>query len=422
MSKSAHVLISVVAAALVSLSAVFFAGCSPSEDWVRNTIRQNYYRADGDYSSLGSLDGLSIDEMVKKLDIYSGYYTGSEYARILSSNQGHKSGIGISYSQSDGGIVIRSVLGGSPAASAGLKAGDIIVSISSGGKTMDSSGDIASFISGLDEGTDIVLTLSGGRQVTLRKLSYTASYVSMYTSDARYSFWYDGSSRRISQEEGGVEELPVNTAYVRLDQFYGSATEEMRELIKIFNARGCTSLILDLRDNGGGYASVLTEIGGLFTSATHESSVAMRAVYKSGRTEITNCKHYTQDVLPAGTDVYVMANDGTASASEALIGILVSYGISDYGNIFLSDYGDRPARTYGKGIMQSHFINYTTGEVLKLTVAGIFWQNGKTIHGTGLTVADGCVAAPAGDDVVDIGYDDELLPVIQKINGGKPNP
>lgn len=419
MSKKAHVLISVAAVAVVLLSAVLSAGCSSSEDWALNIIRQNYYRVDGDYSLLSSLDGLSIDEMVEKLDIYSDYYTASEYAELMSSNEGHKSGVGISYSQSSAGMVIRSVLGGSPALSAGLKAGDIIVSISSGGKTVEAGGDFASFISGIGEDVDMVFTLSDGRQVTLRKLSYTASYVSMYTADARYSVWYDGSARRISQEEGGVEELPADTAYMRLNQFYGSAAEEMRELIKIFNARGCTSLILDLRDNGGGYASVLTEIGGLFTSATYESSVAMRAVYKSGRTEITNCRHYAQDIFPAGTDVYVMANEGTASASEALIGVLVSYDILDYGNIFLSDYGDRPAKTYGKGIMQSSFINYTTGEVLKLTVAGIFWQNGKTIHGTGLTVADGCVAAPAGDDIVDIGYDDELLPVIQKIRSGQ---
>ena len=103
-----------------------------------------------------------------------------------------------------------------------------------------------------------------------------------------------------------------------------------------------------------------------------------------------------------------------------MIGILVSYGILDYENIFLSAYEGATPKTYGKGIMQSVFTNYVTGEALKLTVAGIYWANGKTIHGTGLTVTEhGCTAAPAGDRIVNVGYDDELNPVIDKIRGGR---
>ena len=57
----------------------------------------------------------------------------------------------------------------------------------------------------------------------------------------------------------------------------------------------------------------------------------------------------------------------------------------------------KSGKTYGKGIMQTTFRNFATGEALKLTTAQIYWANNKTIHGVGLTAEDGCnmVEAPA---------------------------
>ena len=113
--------------------------------------------------------------------------------------------------------------------------------------------------------------------------------------------------------------------------------------------------------------------------------------------------------MPQNTKVYVLANCNTASASEALIGAMVCYGALDYKNIFLSQYSDayinwltesgaevKTARSYGKGIMQSSFTNFVTGEVLKLTTAKIYWPDEATcIHDTGVTVKGGCTAVPA---------------------------
>lgn len=107
--------------------------------------------------------------------------------------------------------------------------------------------------------------------------------------------------------------------------------------------------------------------------------------------------------------MFVLANAGTASASEALIGAMVCYGALDYKNVFVSQYSDayinwlypdgkgvKNARSYGKGIMQSSFTNFSTGEVLKLTTAKIFWPDETTcIHDVGVTVGDGCTPLPA---------------------------
>lgn len=401
--------------------------CNTSQDWVRKTIEKNYFRFDGDYSGLENMNGLSVEEMMDKLDIYSAHYSEEEYEAVLSDNAGNKSGVGVSYSFENGkGVVFHSVIGNSPAKKAGIKAGDIAVSaqVADGPVVkFEADSDFSDFVTARAEGEEFALNLSDGRTVNLAKAEYTASYVSMYTKDKTYEVEYDGGLRKIAESDGGISQLPEGAAYIYLSQFYGNAYEEMSDLTAVFNAEKCTSLILDLRNNGGGFVDLMAEIGGLFTaSVDNNKHVAMAAKFKDGSQQVTYCNEYPRGsekfqtcVVPKGTPVYVMANQNTASASEALIGILVSYDILKYENIFLSKYGDLPAKSYGKGIMQSVFKNFWTHEALKLTVAGIYWQNGKTIHGVGLTEADGCSVAYSSDGIVNVGYDDELKYVIDKI-------
>ena len=96
------------------------------------------------------------------------------------------------------------------------------------------------------------------------------------------------------------------------------------------------------------------------------------------------------------SEIYVAANVNTASASEALIGAMISYGTIGYEDIFITDtVGQGSARTYGKGIMQTTYYNVATGEAAKLTTAQIYWPNGESIHGSGITTAMGARPSPA---------------------------
>ncbi len=173
----------------------------------------------------------------------------------------------------------------------------------------------------------------------------------------------------------------------------------MAELIEKFNAQECKSLILDLRGNGGGYVNVMCDMAGIFTGRLgNAEKVAMRAVYKSGKVEAYAVNRNfcaSKQQLPAGTKVSVLADNGSASASEALIGVLIDNGVIDYGDIYISDFGEeylafsgtenKNKRTYGKGIMQTTFVNHSTGEALKLTTAKIYWPKGLiSIHDIGL--------------------------------------
>lgn len=416
-----------------------------SFEWAVKTIREYYYE---DVPAEVILSGSLKSFAQNYLDPYSAYYTKEEYEALVASNSGSMSGVGVSYMfispednhpQGKSGVLIESVVGNSPASKArnvdpdgedGLHAGEFVTSATYGGVTIqfDSDDSFSKFIKQRSTGEKFIFNTDRG-SYELSKENYSASYCYMSTADYTWTINYDGGSMNVEKSDGGISCLREGSAYLRLDQFYGKAADEMAELIGYFNAENCTSLILDLRGNGGGYVDVMCDISNIFTGQlANPYSTAMQAVYKNGKVEkySVNKKYTSSKQLPAGTKVSVLADNGTASASEALIGVLVDNGVIDYGDIYLSDLSeaylkrtrtqDKNCRSYGKGIMQTTFTNPSTGEALKLTTAKIYWPKGETcIHGVGLTEEMGCNTVEAAWDVT---YGDEQLALaVDKIYG-----
>ncbi|MCD7728771.1 MAG: S41 family peptidase [Clostridia bacterium] len=377
--------------------------------WLLSMIDTYYYQ---DVPTEDFYD-YSIDSFISKyLDSYSAYYTAEEYKQLEESNSGSKSGYGISYSYIPSrGVLANTVVFNSPAYISGLRSGDYIVSATFGGETYEftSQADFTSYVSDRETGEEVTFNTLGGQSYTFAKSSYTASYVVCATAQSSWAFLSEDGSTPVLYETGtdAIDYLPEGAGYICLSQFYGEAASQFAQAVAVLNSQGCTSLILDLRNNGGGYVSVMQYIASCFTSSISSSEVcAMTAEYKSGSVTsfYTDSKYSSGEgcTVDSGTHVYVLANGNTASASEALIGVLISYGIIDYGDIYVSDYSSeyltltgysaedvKSCRTYGKGIMQTTYKNDTTGEAIKLTTAQIYWPNGTTIHGTGVTAADG---------------------------------
>lgn len=375
-----------------------------SYEWALDIINKNYYYGVGDGVTGPALDALAETY----LDKYSEYYTAEEYKALIESNGGNKTGIGISYSFVEGkGIFINTVTGNSPAYKCGLRAGEYLTGGSTDKmqKSFSSSEDFQALIDNANDGEHIALTSLGGESFTVAKAEYKASYTYMCTNETAWIFCdsADGGLALKESAEEKMDFLPDGAAYINLAQFYGTAAEEFYVLAEKFNAQSCTSLILDLRSDGGGYVGVMQKIAGCF--ADGRSQTAMLSRDKNGKEEVYKCP-----ALPAvnrigkDVEVYCLANAGTASASEALMGAMLCYGALKYENIYLSDYSPeykawlednkqevKTARTYGKGIMQTTFVNAKTGEALKLTTAQIYWPDGTTcIHGEGIKKADGC--------------------------------
>lgn len=395
-----------------------------SYSWAIQTIKNYYYKDISDEDLLNySLKGLTGNI----IDIYSTYYTAEEYQSLLASATGSYVGIGISTAYVDNslgkGLLVERVEGNSPAYYSGLKKGEIITGIKYNGQTHNftSYSTFNSFVRAIDENVEFTLITDKGEHDVSRQ-AYTASYCYMATNTYMWDCTYtDSSTLKVTQhdDDGAISYLPDGMAYIGFSQFNANAAYEMAALLKEFNAEGYTTLILDLRDNGGGYVSIMQQMAYLFTNNFNPSSdVAMTAKYKDGTVETYKINNFTaQDSCISGNaDIYVMTNSGTASASEALLGVLISYGVISYDHVFISQYGDeymsyygssaKNGTTYGKGIMQSTFTNAITGEAMKLTTAEIFWPNEKSIHGVGLTESDGCKLLNA---VWDVTYNDEEL-------------
>ena len=410
------------AAALIGLSCVF-SGClfQSSYDWAVDTIEKYYVGGEFDPSQAEEKTPAAL---AKLLDRYSAYYTKEEYEEVVKSNAGEFYGIGVTISRVEGaGAMVVTVSGNSPALAAGLEPGDIITGGEAQGEsvTFENYEQFSAFVDARGKSEQFILK-TAEKDYTLSKESFTQSYVTMSTKTTGWEFRSSVGDKLTMFEniKKSMDFLPDGAAYIRLSQFYGEAASEFGKVVEKFNASSMDTLILDLRNNGGGYVSVMQSIGGYFVKSA--SKVAMTAKYKSGQKTNFKCGNYANKI---GEDVqvYILANSGTASASEALAGVLIDYGISSFENVFLSDYSEeylatlgeeaKTGRSYGKGIMQSVYTNWQTGEVLKLTNAKIYWPGGKCIHDIGLTAADGCMLVKT-DNIVTKG-DKELQDIVEII-------
>lgn len=421
-SNLIKLVICLFATLIIGLSCVFY-GCinQTSYEWALETIDRYYVGGDFDASQAEEETPAAL---AKLLDRYSAYYTKEEYEEEIKSNAGEFYGLGVTLSVIEGaGAMIVTVSGNSPALAAGLEPGDIIIGGEAQGEsvTFENYAQFSEFISARKKDEQFTLK-TAERDYIVAKKSFTQSYVSMSTNSTGWEFRSTVGDRLVMFEnvERRMDFLPDGAAYVRLSQFFGEAANEFGKVVEKFNAASMNTLILDLRSNGGGYVNVMQSIGGYFVKSA--SKTAMSAVYKNGKRENFICYSHAKKI-GSGAQVYILANSGTASASEALIGVLIDYGISSFENVFLSDYTEeylatlgedaKTGRSYGKGIMQSTYTNKRTQEVLKLTSAKIYWPGGKCIHDVGLTAKDGCTLVKA-DSVVTKG-DKELRDVIEII-------
>lgn len=326
------------------------------------------------------------------LDDYSAYYTKEEYENKVSQGEGNYWGIGVQFYYSDTQVDV--VVGNSPADHAGLIAGDILVSGKGAGqeeKTFFSTAtDVVTFFVSCPIGMDIEIDyLRDGKDcvATVKTRPYVASYVNYYDSEVRYSFFANGIKKPVGREsENNALKIDSDdVAYIRLDAFEGDASAQMKEALSYMKNRGRSKLILDLRNNGGGFMDTATEIASYFiNNGGKRKSVVAYAVGKTGTETFFTPKN---NYFPHIEKTVVLANQHTASASECLIGALAHYkdSLKDMADIILEENAEGVAKTYGKGIMQTTY-RLMSGGALKLTTAKIYWpDNSTSIHGVGVT-------------------------------------
>lgn len=361
--------------------------------WAIDTVEDKYYKEIESNDIYSALYGAVAP------DQFSAFYTASEFQEILNESEGTNKNIGIAISDTGKDLQIARVISNSPAELAGIRVGMYLYGY---GKDKDSleEGGYEGLVSFLTENTgEFVLecgyTKAAARCYTVESKEYLASYCMYADSEGTFKFRVEGNGLALTETGGGMA-IDKNTGYIRLDQFEGNADKELLVILNMMKERGRKNLVLDLRMNGGGYLTLLQEIASHFIKdATEETPVIATAKYRNGKVDAfraTGNDYY--EYFSDSSLITVLADEGTASASECLIGAMVDYGTISYSDIYVRRLDDGTAHSYGKGVMQTTYTS-AQGNALRLTAAEIFWPKGKSIHGKGVSEKDGANAVEA---------------------------
>lgn len=430
--KRTTVLIAKIVAVFVAIVISFMLG-----------FGAKYAVSDDDYLSLSFIydaykrlyydakDTSLPDAFVETLmDRYSDYYTAEEYQRRVSESKGSREGFGISFS----GLKIYKITGNSPAEKSGLQPGGVITEykkISSDSFiTAETSEKLTEFLSSVKANDGVVMRVKYGEEIqeyTVKKQTYRETYVYYEDLSGRYRFSDDNAQNTLTFVKYGDSNLSLGEdwGYIKYTSFYGinngisGSSKQFTTALDMFFENGRKNLIIDLRDNGGGYLSILQKLSGTLCRELPENikdrysgNGCQKAVYRSGEDiygiDMSNAVDKNKERYAERIEKIVfLANSGSASASEALMGAVLDYDSFSGANctrvILDATYenGKEVFRTYGKGIMQSTITNSRTGEALKLTTAKLYWPlSDISIHGEGLTPElDERIFASDGDPV-----------------------
>jgi len=286
-------------------------------------------------------DGIS--GMLEVLDPHSNYLDPRTFHKMRARQEGSFFGVGIIISRRNGKITVIAPMAGTPAASKGLRAGDIISAVGDQATENMNLDDVVDLVRG-PEGTDVNLTITRPGLGDPFSVEITRTRIPQTT--VRYAF--------IVRPEVG---------YIRLSEFTSSSAREVHETIERLTAEGMKSLIFDLRNNPGG--SLDAAIGVSDTFLNKDDLI----VTTRGRTPSS---HSTLSAPGRGEPfqgpLLILVNEGSASASEIVAGAVQDH---DRG-LVLGEV------TWGKGLVQTVFTVRDTG--LALTTARYYTPSGRSIQ------------------------------------------
>ncbi|MCA9335912.1 S41 family peptidase [Candidatus Saccharibacteria bacterium] len=314
-------------------------------------LKANY---DGTVDSSVLADGAARGMVAAVGDRYTIFMDKTEAEQFSKELSGEVTGIGCELGvRNDAATVVR-VLENSPAAQAGLLAGDQFISVNDSSVEGLDSSEVASKIRG-PEGTTVKVAVKRGEET--KNFSITRAKLS------------DPSVR--SSVENGIGTLTIT-------RFDANTAALTRQAAQGFVAQGVKGVILDLRDDGGGYLDAAQDVASLWLRDK------VIVTEKTNNTVTGTIRTKGEPVLE-NIKTVVLVNGGSASASEIVAGALQDHKAATL-------IGEK---TYGKGTVQK-LIDLPDGRQLKVTIARWFTPNGKNITKEGI----------APDTVVQLTSDD----------------
>ncbi len=311
---------------------------------VMQRVKQDYVEPIDDAELLES----AIRGMVRDLDAHSEYLDADEYRDIRVSTTGTYTGIGVEVAELEGVIHVVTPIIGSPAARSGIQSGDRIVAVDGIRVQPDNLRDTIGRMRGRP-GSEVTITVArDDEQIDHRMRRETVRVASVH-----------------------AELLAPAYGYVRLGQFSETTARELSRALDELadeNEGMLDGLILDLRNNPGGVLDAAVDVSDLFLDA----GLIVSADGRSAESRFSRSAH-RGDVLD-GSNIAVLVNEGSASASEIVAGAL-----QDHGRAVVIG-----TNTFGKGLVQT-VMPLSKGRAIKLTTSRYYTPSGISIHGTGIT-------------------------------------
>lgn len=330
---------------------------------VQETFRILKANYDGTLDTQKLIDGASRGLTAAAGDRYTVFMDREETAQFEDDLSGHVSGIGAAIGVRSALPTIVRTIPGSPAEQAGLKAGDVIVAVNDEPVQDETVDQIVQKIRG-QSGTSVKVGVKRSEEV--KDFTITRADIS------------DPSVR--SEVKDGIGTLTIT-------RFDRDTAEKAREIAIQFKKQNIKAVIVDLRDNGGGYANAGRDVAGLWLKNkvifTEQQGGKVVATERSGA-----------DAPLEGVKTIVLVNGGSASASEIVAGALQEYGAATL-------LGEK---TFGKGSVQQ-VLNLSGGRTLKVTIAKWYTSKGKNISKEGVT-PDKAVSMETAD--IDAGRDPQM--------------
>ncbi|HEY5526379.1 MAG TPA: S41 family peptidase [Candidatus Anoxymicrobiaceae bacterium] len=318
-----------------------------------------------------------INAMVNALgDPHSQYLTAVENKRLNQDLSGVFYGVGFTLKLQNKRPKVVSVIKGSPSDKAGIKAGDVIMSVD--GKST------------LGESLDSVVLRIRGKQGTKVKIDITRNGKPMSFTITRAKIQIPDFESELQDGKYGV---------LKLYEFNKGVGQKVRQAVKDLTAKGAQGFILDLRNDPGGLLDEAVQVSSVFIP---DGTIVSYQTKGQKKVDMT-----AQGGVETNKPLVVLINGGSASSSEIVTGAL-----KDRGRATLVG-----TKSYGKGSVQKVF-DMGSGVAVKLTISLYYLPNGESIDGKGIVpnvvVSD---KDPAKEETL---QNDAAKHVLQNLIEGKP--
>lgn len=276
-------------------------------------------------------------------DIHTSYMNAEEVTAFTEAINRNFVGIGVSYFDNNGTFIIERVFIGSPAEKAGVLPGDIIKTVDGVSTQGLTSDDLVDRVRG-EENTVVTIDFQRGEEIVTLEIT-----------------------RGVIKNTAFGKMIDEDTAYLEIYQFGEDTGSEVEQYMQLFKEKNAKDIIIDLRDNGGGYLTTLEDIGSMFVP---KDGILIQQEIYSGEKLVSKSRG---NILIDFEEIILLVNENSASASEVLTAAIKE-------NIDATIVG---VTTYGKGTVQQQHA-FSDGSALKYTVAEWLTPNGNHINGVGI--------------------------------------